>query len=114
MLRDAAGFTGDNVCFADIVEQRSLTVVNVTHYGNDWSAWFEVLFIILFLLNGILHFGTHKFGLKAKFVGNNVNGFCVQALVDADHHADTHTRTNDFCHRHIHHRRQFVCRNKFR
>ena len=35
VLRDAAGFAGDHVRLADVVEQRRLAVVDVTHDGDD-------------------------------------------------------------------------------
>ena len=41
VLRNAARFTGDDVCTADIVEQRSLTMINVTHDGNHRCARFQ-------------------------------------------------------------------------
>jgi hypothetical protein len=38
VLGDTTCFTGDNVGFADMVEQRGLTMVNVTHHGDDRRA----------------------------------------------------------------------------
>ena len=38
VLRDAAGFAGGDVGFADDVEQRGLAVVNVAHDGDDRRA----------------------------------------------------------------------------
>src|SRR5574344_767538 len=39
MLCDTSGLTGDNISLTDRVKQRSLTMVNMSHYSNDWSAW---------------------------------------------------------------------------
>ena len=38
MLGDAAGLAGDDVGVADLVEQRGLAVVDVTHDGDDRGA----------------------------------------------------------------------------
>jgi hypothetical protein len=35
MLGDAAGFTGDDVGLPDVIQQRRLPVVHVTHDGDD-------------------------------------------------------------------------------
>ena len=42
VLGNATCLTGDNVGLADVVEQRGLTVVNVTHHGYDGGAWNEI------------------------------------------------------------------------
>ena len=42
MLSDAARFSRSDVALADIVEQRRLTVVNVTHYRNDMRTLHEI------------------------------------------------------------------------
>ncbi len=38
VLGDAAGFAGDHVGRADLVEQQRLAVVHVTHHGDDGRA----------------------------------------------------------------------------
>ena len=48
VLSDAAGFAGGDVGLANGVEQRSLTVIDVTHDGDDWRTRdFELVEVIL-------------------------------------------------------------------
>src|SRR5438552_15640581 len=44
VLRDPSGFTGGDARLADRVHQRRLTVIDVTHEGDDWGAGLEFLF----------------------------------------------------------------------
>ena len=56
VLGDAARLTVDDVGLADVVKQGGLTVVNVAHHGHDGWTCEEVLFAVLFDLNGLLDF----------------------------------------------------------
>ena len=54
MLGDAAGLTGNDVCVADVIKQRSLAVVDVTHDNDDGSARNKILWLILMVVDKAL------------------------------------------------------------
>ena len=82
MLSDSACFACCNVSVSDTVEDRSLTVVNVTHYNNDRAAFGSRFAIIVIsvvnetLLNGNDNF---LFNLCAEFLSNE------RSCVKVDH-----------------------------
>ena len=47
VLGDTSCLACDDICLADIVKQRCLTVVNVSHYGDDRGARNEVVLVVL-------------------------------------------------------------------
>ena len=51
VLRDAAGFAGDHVGPPDVVEQRCLAVVDVTHDGDDRRTAHEIFRLVLRLVH---------------------------------------------------------------
>ncbi len=108
MLCDTPGFAGNHVGLADIVEQRGLTVVDMAHDGDNRRTGHEVFLIVLLLGDGLHHFGGDKFGLEAKFLGYDVDGLGVEALVDRHHHAQVHTCPDDLVDGHIHHRSEVI------
>ena len=112
VLSDAAGLACNDVGVADVVEQRSLTVVDVPHDGHDRSALHEVFGVVLLFDDGFLHFGRNKLGGEAKLFGHHFDGLLVEALVDGHHDADAHARSDDLRDGNVHHRGQFVGRHK--
>ena len=42
VLGDTASLTGDYVSLTDIVQQRSLTVVDMTHHRNNRRTWNQI------------------------------------------------------------------------
>ena len=112
MLSNTTRFTRNNVCLTDIVQQRSLTVVYVTHHGYNRSTRQQVFFCIGLLFNSLSHFGTYIFSFISKFFGHQVNGFCIQTLVDRYHNTYAHTSRNNLSNRNIHHVSQFIGSNE--
>ena len=55
VLRDAAGFAGNDVRLADVVEQRRLAVIHVTHDGDDRRTRLQLAGFLLLLR---LHLGV--------------------------------------------------------
>ena len=92
VLCDTSGLTRNYICFTDIVQQRSLTVVYVTHHGNNRCTRLQIFFRISLFLYSLCYFRTYIFCLVAKFFCHKVNRFCIQTLVDRHH--DTHTHTS--------------------
>ncbi len=48
VLGDASGFTGDDICRTDLVEQRSFAMVNVSHDGDN--GWTRLLSCFVFII----------------------------------------------------------------
>jgi hypothetical protein len=99
VLRDTAGFTSDHVGLADVVEQRRLAVVNVTHDRDDRRTRHEVLSginnLVRFFLDSVFLF-LHC--LEAELARDQFNLVEVEALVDGDHQPEMLEReADDFC-----------------
>ena len=114
MLGNTTRFTRNNVCRTNVVEQRSLTVVNVTHHCNDGSTFEEVFFLVFFHNDSFLHFSRNIFCLETEFFSHEVDGFRVETLVDRNHDTDAHACTDNLSHGNIHHRCQLIRRYEFR
>ena len=112
VLGNTTRLTGNHIGIADIVEQRGLTVVNVTHHGYDWSTWNQVVLIILFLAHGLLNLGTHVFGLETELLSHHVDGFSIQTLVDRYHDTYTHQGRDNLSNADVHHRSQLANGNE--
>ena len=108
MLRDTSGLTGNHIGLTDIVQKRCLTVVYVTHHGNDRRTWYEIFLIVLLFVYSFRHFGADIFSLETEFLGHNINGFCVQTLVDRYHDTQAHAGSDNLSNRNIHHRCQLI------
>ena len=103
MLGNTTSLTSDNICLTDIVEERSLTVVNVTHHSNDRSTANEIILVILCLLNSLLYLSTYILGSESELLSNDVDCLSVETLVDTYHHTDRHQSTDKLRNRNIHH-----------
>ena len=114
MLSNTSGFTGNYICFTDIVKQRCLTVVNVSHYGYNRCTRLQIFRSIFILRYRFSYVRTYILSLEAKFISNQVDCFRIQTLIDRYHDTDTHTSTDNLIDRDVHHAGQLVCRNKLR
>jgi hypothetical protein len=88
VLRDAARLAGDDVRLADVVEERRLAVVDVTHDGHDRRTEDEVLGRVHDLLGpgvGEVLLLAHR--LEAELARDQLDLVEVEALVDGDHDA---------------------------
>jgi len=87
VLRDPARLTGDDVRFADVVEQRRLSMVDVTHDGHDRRARLELFRGVVGdrrrLQIGGVFFLFH--GLESELAGNQLDLIEVEPLVDGHH-----------------------------
>ena len=87
VLRDPARLTGDDVRFADVVEQRRLSMVDVTHDGHDRRARLELFRGVVgdrrrLQISGVF-FLFH--GLESELAGNQLDLIEVEPLVDGHH-----------------------------
>jgi len=89
MLCDTSGLTGNHVSVTDVVEEGSLTVVNVTHHGDHRWTWEEILLCILRLSLGdsVSKVRCHELYLISELLGDKHESLSVETLVDGYHHA---------------------------
>ena len=87
VLRDAAGLARHDVRLADVVEQRRLAVIDVTHDGDDRRPRHEILAARrrrrCRLVLGLVLVLAHR--LEAELGGDQLDLVEVEALVDRDH-----------------------------
>ena len=112
VLGDTTRLTSNHIGIADIVEQGSLTMVNVTHHSYDWSTWNQVVFIILFLAYSLLNLSTYVLGLEAELLSHHVDGLGIEALVDGYHDTYAHQGRDDLSNADVHHRSQLANGNE--
>ena len=112
VLGNTTCLTSNYIRITDMVEQRSLTMVNMTHDSHDWSTWHEIVLVILLFTNSFLYFGTYIFCLKVELISNKVDSFCIKTLVDRHHDTDRHQGWDDICYRNVHHCCQLWNSNK--
>ena len=112
VLCDTTSLTSDNVRFTNVVKQRSFTVVNVTHHSNDWWTWEKIFFAIFLFLNSINNIGRNKLCLETKFIGNDIDSFGIETLVDRNEQTEVETSLNNLSNVDIHHNSQLISGNK--
>src|SRR5690606_31014505 len=96
VLRDAASLMRGDAGLADVVEQRGLAVVDVTHDGHHRRTRHEFAFVIDGLHEVLLHgVGGHQLGLVAHFLHDEGRGVLVQHLIDGGHYAHGHQLFDD-------------------
>ena len=104
VLGDSTGFTCNHIGLADIVEKGGLTVVNVTHHGNDRRTGNEILFAVLLLFEFFGNLGSDKLNLIAELFGNKHESLGIETLVDGNHKTKTHTSSDNLHHRGVVHK----------
>ena len=52
------------------------------YYCNNWVTWFKIFWIIFFFLYFDCFISINKVDFISKFFSNNLDGFCIQTLVD--------------------------------
>ena len=116
VLGNAAGFACSHLGTTDVVKQRCLTVVNVTHDGHDRrTRHFRILFQVAF------EFAQQRFRivglggkcLVAHFLDDDHRRFLVEHLVDRHHLAHLHEGLDDFGRLHAHLVSQIGHRDRF-
>ena len=117
VLGDSSCLSCNNVGFPDVVEEGSLTVVNVSHHGDDRRSRNEIPVIVILLLlgNGLRQGGRDELNLIAEFLSNEHKCLSIKPLVDGYHQTEIHTSSDDLCHRSIvHQSREVVDSHEFR
>ena len=91
MLGDATRFTGSHSRLSDVVEQRRLAVIDMSHdsYHRGSCSQFAFNFqrMLQFLLDRLF---LDDFGFMSKFLHDQYGGILIQHLVDCRHHTHSH------------------------
>ena len=82
MLRNSAGLTCNDVRIADIIEQRSLPVIDVAHDGDNRRTGLECFRRILDVHQCLFSVVLLKFYRVPEFVGDQLYGVLLETLID--------------------------------
>ena len=98
VLGNAARFALYHFGTADVVQQGSFTMVNVTHHGNHRRTrqCFGFYCFNAFIQECFRVVGGGRFADVAEFFHHNQGGVLVDGLVDGYHHAHFHQGFNHF------------------
>ena len=89
VLRDASGLAGNNVGLADIIQQRRLAVVDMSHHRHHRRTRYEVFRRLLRLNRDRLRtvfFFTLRF--EIEFAGDDFDLIEIESLIHRHHHAE--------------------------
>ncbi len=98
VLRNAAGFARSHLGAADVVQQRGLAVVDVTHHGHHRRTRQQLGVGVFLTAHHQQRFRIVQLGgmrLVAHFFHHDHGGFLVQHLVDRHHLAELHHLLDD-------------------
>ena len=82
VLGDTTSLTSNHVCVTDMVEQRSLTMINMSHHRYNRGASHEIVLIVFLLSNSVLNLCTDVFGSKTELLSYNIDSLSIEALID--------------------------------
>ena len=99
VLGDAARLARGDAGAADVIQQRSLAVIDVAHHGHHGRARLVLRLMVLhgrFLEEGLGIVELGRLGDVAHFLDHDHRGFLVEHLVDRHHAAQLHQHLDDF------------------
>ncbi|MNP95084.1 hypothetical protein D3C85_76270 [compost metagenome] len=116
VLGNAARFAGCNLGATDVIQQRSFTVIDVTHDGHNRCAWqgFDIGVLFTLLQQGFRIVQFRRVCRVAHFFDQNHCCFLIEHLVDRAHLAQFHQMLDDFGCLDRHFVREFGNGNRFR
>ena len=68
VLGNPARFISSYISFSDIVKQRGFTVINMTHYCYNWSASYQIIRVVVWLVDCFFDISGDKFNGISKFL----------------------------------------------
>ena len=109
-LGNTARLGGGNVGISDSVQNRSLTVVNVTHNADNGGTGNRVLVVFVLFFNNLLLNRDNDFFFHfcSEFGRYNFRGIVVNHFVDRYHHTEFHQFFDNFGSGDTQHGRQFA------
>ena len=97
MLRDATGFTCNDICRPQCIQQRGLAVIDMTHDGDDRGARLKIRIVLVgiaFQADLDIGFGN-TLGRVAKFSHDQLRGLGINRFRDRRHDPDIHQRLDN-------------------
>ena len=61
MLRYSSGLSCNNIGFPYVIQQRSFSVINMSHNGYNWGTSHQILFFIFFFFYCLQYLHAYKF-----------------------------------------------------
>lgn len=92
VLRDAASLAGNDVGFANCIQERGLAVVDMSHDSDNRRTLFQAFGCIGHRLLDLFQVNCHVLDLIAVLGGQDGGSVVVQRMVDGYHHAHLHQR----------------------
>ena len=108
LLRDAAGFAAGDVGLTDLIEQRRLTVIDVTENRDDRRTRRHHFGLVFFLLDGDFFAGFFDDGVESELLRNGNGNVARNILIDRRHRAHLDEFGDDVFGRNDHRRRKFL------
>ena len=108
MLGNSASLAAGNAGASNIVEQRSLAVIDVSHHGNNGRAWFchDIMHLTFVCQERFGVIELRGLGNVPHFLHQDHCRFLVNDLIDRDHAAQLHQYLDDLSRFHRHFLRQ--------
>ena len=104
MLRDTASFTISYAGVSNVVEQRRLAMINVTHDGDDRRTRRLIILVNQFIFKRLFDgVDVEHLDPMTKLLDNEGGRFLVNRLIDGLHFTQRHQRLHDVggLHRHL-------------
>ncbi len=107
-LRNTTGFSGGNGCVTDGVQNRSFTMVNVTHNTDNRIPRKQIFLCIYGIIDNLIFNGNHVFSFYrgTQLFCKNGSGVKINDIVDGGHLAQGEELLNNFSGSHT----QFFCK----
>ena len=96
LLSNTARFSCNHVCVTDCIKSLCLTVVNVTHNGNNRRTRTNTFFVSGIAFDNGFVIQAYQVNFTVIFRSKNGCSITVNALVDGYHHTHAHQFCNDF------------------
>ena len=105
VLCDTSGLSCDYIGLADVVEQGSLAMVNVSHHGDNRRPCHEIFLPVRLavLIDFIGELGSHEFDLVSEFLCYEHESLGIEPLVDGDHKSEVQAGSDDLVDRSVVH-----------
>ena len=68
VLGNPSRFVSGYICFSDIVKQRGFSVINMTHYSYNWGTSYQIIGVIVWLVDCFFDISCDKFNGISKFL----------------------------------------------
>ena len=100
VLRDTTCLTGRNLGTTDVIQKRSLAMIDVPHHGHYRGSWLQLGLHFGRLISGFVQIGFRVVklgseGLVPHLLDQNHRSLLIDDLVDGDHRPHLHQHLDD-------------------